>query len=578
MKPIDIDNVRYRCYPYNRQTIHKESIHPIGLDTEAYTTGRCFMIATSTGDVFRPEQFPACFFSRQYRGSTFVAYNLKYDEGALVQHLPMDNLQELRQHDSTVYEGFSYRVIASKCFTIRRGKNSIHIYDMLNFYLLKLEEAASIYLGEHKLEGNVKRYTREYVVEHWQEISSYCVQDARLVERLADVIIKRFESYGVYPRKLYSTAYVSFQYFRTHTPYVTVKKYWEKHKEVLQYSLWAYNGGKFEVTTKGAGYYYEYDIVSAYPFEIRNLIDISWARVVRESKYRRNAIYGFLKVKIKIPYEVATTTVVKRSGVNCYMVGEYETYISKQEYDYLISVNCDITILDAYWIHCDNRQYPYRQEIDRLAILKEGFKQEGNELDYHTIKILMNSLYGKMCQLIGKDKHYEASSCWNPIYAAVITANTRIRVSSYQSIHRSVVAVHTDSILSTEALNFPTEGTLGDMIYKTEGEGLVLGAGIYELGDKIKFRGMPGKTSLIETIRDTKKKFELPYIHAYTWREIAMRGWNLDMINRFQDLPKSLNINFDQKRLWLNDWQHWKEVLNRKVESSPLIYSSLLFS
>ncbi|MBA7573665.1 hypothetical protein ES708_15463 [subsurface metagenome] len=577
MKNININNIKYYCFTYNRQNTSKKSLEPIGLDTEAYTTGECFMIATSEGDVFRPEDFPACLFSRTYRGKHFVCYNLKYDSGAMLQGLPIENLEQLRSKDKTVYDGFTYSAIGYKSLTIRRGKNSVHFWDMLNFYQMRLEAAATLYLDSHKLDETVSMYTKSYVLENWVQISRYCVQDADLVRRLAEVIIKRFESYGVYPKKLYSVAYISYQYFRTHTPYVTVKKYWEKHKDLLQYALYAYAGGKFEVTQKGPGYYYEYDIVSAYPAEIRNLVDISWARVVKSSKYRRESVYGFLHVAVDIPFDLHTSTICKRHGVNVYAVGQYETYCTKQEYEYLTASGADVSIIEGYWIHVDNKQYPYRKEIDRLTELKHQFKKDGKELDYHTVKILMNSLYGKFVQLIKTGEGWKASSCWNPIYAAVITANCRIKVSNWQTIYNTITAVHTDSVISTAPLPFGKTGGIGELIYETEGEGVVLGAGIYEIGEKIKFRGYHGSLLLTELIRASNTKLQLTYEHAYTWREVAFRGWDSSKINLFEELPKVININFDQKRLWIDDWKNWREVLNRTVESYPLIYSKALF-
>ena len=577
MKNIRIESIKYRCFPYNRQNTKQKSIEPIGLDTEAYTSGKCFMIALSTGVVFLLEDFPACLFSRAYRGQHFVCYNLKYDSGALLQLLPIKNLEELRSTDKTEYEGYTYRAIAYKSLTVRKGNNSVHFWDMLGFYQLGLETAAALYLDEHKIEEDVKKYIPEYVKANWDSIAEYCVWDAELVRRLSEVIIKRFESYGVYPKKLYSIAYISYQYFRTHTSYVTVKKYWQRYKELLQFSLYAYAGGKFEVTQKGPGYYYEYDIVSAYPAEIRNLVDITWARVVQSSTYRKEAVYGFLKVRVQIPFDVSTPTICKRNGVNVYAVGEYSTYCTKQEYEYLTASGADVTIDEGWWIHVDNKQYPYRAEIDRLTELKHGFKATGAELDYHTVKILMNSLYGKFVQLIKTHTGWKASSCWNPIYAAVITANCRIKVSNLQMIHDTITAVHTDSVVSTAPLPYGLEGGIGDLIYETEGEGVVLGAGIYEIGKKIKFRGYHGSLQLTELIRASNTKLKLTYDHAYTWREVAFRGWDSSKINLFEELPKVININFDQKRLWIDDWQNWNEVLSRTVKSYPLIYSPALF-
>ncbi|GAG31173.1 unnamed protein product, partial [marine sediment metagenome] len=246
-------------------------------------------------------EFPDCLFTRRYRGKKFVAYNLGYDEGALLQNLSMSSLRVLRETGKVEHNGYKYSIISKKCLSIRRNNYTLHIFDVYNFYTGSLEYNAKKYLGESKIEMETKSFTPSYVRKSWGKVAEYCVKDAVLVKRLADKLIGIFEKYGVHPRKLYSTAYISYQYFKSHCKYVTVKRYWDDDKRVLQYALRAYNGGKFEVTTKGRGYFYEYDIISAYPQEIRNLVDIDHARVVLSGKYRKFAQYGFIRCKLKIP-------------------------------------------------------------------------------------------------------------------------------------------------------------------------------------------------------------------------------------------------------------------------------------
>lgn len=572
-----IDNVNYRCFPYNRTKINKDSIKPIGLDTEAYITGECFMIATSEGDVFQPEQFPDCMFTRKYRGQSFVCYNLKYDMGAFLQRVPERRLNVLRRIGWCFYKGFAYVAIANKCLTIRKGKNAIHIYDLYNFYNMSLQRASEVYLNDKKIDVQTIHFWPFYVSLYWSKISRYCCRDANLCCRLAFILIRRFERYGVYPKKLFSVAYISYQYFRQKTPYVIVKRYWEHEKEVLRYAMESYNGGKFEVTEKGTGYYYEYDIVSAYPFEISNLLNISWARVVREKNYRKNAVYGFIRCKIDIPFGVYSPVVMKRGELNTYPVGQFERTITKAEYEYLIGQGADIQIIDAYWLHLDNRQYPYRREIKRLARLKKQFKLDHKDLDYATIKILMNSLYGKFIQLIDKGDHYNAGSNWNPIYGSIITSNCRIRMSDFQSTHSDIVAVHTDSVIAKKPLLLEDVHGLGSMVHECSGQGVILGSGIYQIGDKVKFRGFPLKTPLSELCHNGNKTMTVKSNHAYTWREVIYRGWSNTLINRFELIDKKVHINFDQKRFWINDWNSFKEIENRNVESLPLIYNTFSY-
>jgi len=566
---IKIQNVRYKPARFIRQSEHTESIKVIGIDTEAFTTGKCFMICTSYGDVFLPSQYPDCFFTRKYRGVNFVAYNLKYDSGALLQHLPLKHLQELQKHDETEFNGYTYKVIANKLLSVRKGKNTFHIYDMLNFYNMSLDNASKEYLNKSKKEISTKNFTPEYLKAHYEEIAEYCIQDAVLVKELAELIIQRFESFGVYPRKLYSVAYASWQYFKNNCPWIHVKRYWYGKREVLNYAMQSYNGGKFEVTEKGTGYYYEYDIVSAYPNEIANLIDIRKARIKHSRRYIKEAVYAFLKCKMQIPFNVFSPIAVNDGKVNYYPIGIFEKVITLNEYKYLISQGVNIDILDGYWFLVDKIRYPYKTRIIELMEYKHKFKLEGNKVDYHTVKIFLNAFYGKLVQLIDKEEYLEAGSSWNPIFGSIITANTRLRVTELQQKYPSIIAVHTDSVISTKPLPFQKTGELGEMTYECEGNGVILGSGIYQIGTKSKLRGFESKTPLLELLPRKGKYLKTNKVRPYTWREIAHRSLDTALINKFENIDRKLHINFDTKRIWLNDYADYKEVKQRNVESIP---------
>lgn len=567
---VRISDVVYNYTHINNSRKKTTSIKVIGIDTEADDKGRCFLIATSEFDFWEPHETFTKFFSRRYRGCNFVSYNLKYDEGAILQVLDMESLEELRIEGKCEFEGYVIKSIPSKMLSVRRGKNTVHIYDMYNFYGGSLNYNAKKYLGEEKEDIDTKTFTSDIIKRRYCEIAWYCIKDAVLVEKLGNLIISKFEKFGVYPQKLYSTAYISYQYFQKSCNYITVKRFWEEDKKLIQYAMYSYNGGKFEVTEKGTGHYYEYDIVSAYPYEIANLIDISNSRVVWSNKYRRFATYGFIYCKMKIPDNVYSPVPIKYGTVNIYPTGEIETYITKSEYEYLINQGVDITIINAVWMHIDKKIYPYKKEIEKLVRMKQNIDKEKDALDYHTIKIFLNSLYGKMVQLIKMKKNYIASNCWNPIYASIITANCRLKVTSMQQMFPDIIAVHTDSLISKSELPIECGRNLGQWDFEVSGQGYIVGSGIYQIGDKTKFRGFRMKNSLIELMNCRKKYIELESVRPYTWKEVVFHNWEKEMINRFSKVEKKLNINFDKKRIWLNDYKYFNEIFLRNVESLPL--------
>lgn len=574
-----INNIWYTGRPIDRSAFKKQpkSISVIGIDTEAYTDGVCFMIATSDGCVFEYDDFPQCMFTRRHKNKTFVAYNLGYDMGHFIKWLPHEKIKELWAKDSCEYNGYKVKAIRKKFLRITRNKkDSITFYDMLNFYKgagidgsSSLEKVAENILGEHKLDIETKKFSRRYVKKHWDELAAYCVQDAVLVKRLADRIIKQFEEWGVYPRALYSTAYVTYQYFSRNTKYVTVKRFWDNNRMLLDYAMQAYNGGKFEVTRKGRDYYYEYDIVSAYPYEIANLIDISTARVVQRTDHDNSAVYAFIKCLIDIPTHIYSPIATKYGPVNIYPVGRFVKTITKNEYEYLVKLGCNIQIIDGYYLYTGSLTKPYNRKIMELFEYKKQYKKSGDKLLYHTIKILLNSLYGKFVQIVKMPEYWKTSTCWNPIYGAVITANTRLRVSEMQQKYPSVVAVHTDSIISHKKLDIPLGKELGDWDYETEGDGMILGSGIYQVGDITKCRGFHLTTPLLELCKCRRGRKRLYGHKSLSWREAAFRGVDTAMINRFIKDNKWLNVSFDKKRTWVNDYRTFSQALKRRVYSIP---------
>lgn len=533
------------------------------------------MVATSEGDVFDLHSFPEALFTRAYRDRTFVVYNLKYDSGALLQRLPRKALNELRESQECEWNGYKFKTIGYKCLTIRRGKHAIHIYDMYGFFLTSLEKAAQTFLGRGKLDIETKTFTRTYVRQNWDRISNYCVQDAALVRDLALKLITYFEDFGVFPQKLYSTAYVSWTYFRTHCPYIHVKRYWDHDRDVLRFAVAAYNGGKFEVTRKGRGSFYEYDIVSAYPYEISNLVDIRKARVVRDARYRARAAYSLYDITTNLPFNLNSPVVVKSRNLCTFPVGIINRVVTKGEYEYLIAHGADVKINKAVHLIVENPTFPYREEILKLMEQKNRYKRESDVMRYHTVKIFLNSLYGKMAQLIEDRGKLKAGAAWNPIYAGEVTARCRLRVTEMQQKYKSIVAVHTDSIISTQPLDIEMGSELGEWEFSKSGEGVILGTGIYQIGEKSRFRGYPTKKPLLELMPKQGKTMSANRIAAISWRETVFRNESLRMINRFVSVDKHIRVDFDTKRLWLDDWRDYSDVGKRVVESLPLVLVDL---
>jgi len=251
--------------------------------------------------------------------------------------------------------------------------------------------------------------------------------------------------------------------------------------------------------------------------------------------------------------------------------------ITKEEYEYLLSIDIQPHIEKAVWIFVKTKRYPYRKTIDTLFKIKAKYKNS-DKMIYNASKIIMNSFYGKTVQCIKQpDGSIHAGPGWNPVYGAIITANTRIKVTKIQNLLQDqCLAVHTDSVITTTPIpdRFLRPG-LGNFEYVTEGNSIIIACGMYQIGNTCAFRGfIPKKDDTWETLLTrfkNRKTLPLSSIRVESWVESMAKNHGLESINVFSRMPKRIALNCDTKRVWFRDVKA-RDLLNDLETSIPKIY------
>jgi len=563
----------------------------LGIDSEAYTTGVPFMLCTSRGEYFDPKDSPFCFFTDAFWDGliashvNFVVWNLKYDSGAILYHLPQTFLhffwetgKATYEYDDTVYK---FQYVPHKLLRISCRKRIVNFWEISQFYRSSLDNAAEIYLNENKLGMTTKNFSLRYVEIHWKLLLRYCIRDADLTARLGIYLVDKLEEFGITASSLYSSASISFKYFCSRTSVVTAWRFWEDDRKALALASDAYEGGKFEVTTRGKFTGIEYDISSAYPYEIANLVDISSATTVHTTEYQPKAVYGFLDCTIthNTPAHIPCGPMVE--GVRIYPNGTFRQTITAPEYLYLRSIGINPIVHDAVWFFVKRKRHPYRKIVMDLFKIKSSMKSKDRML-YNIVKVVLNGFYGKMAQSIEQpDGSVLVGSGWNPVYASYITALTRIKVTKIQNLMKSdCLAVHTDSVIVKRPLppEIPTDNALGNFGFVTEGPGILVACGMYQIGDHPPaFKGFKAKngetwTSILS--RYPRRK-TIPYkiIHVESWLEAQAKNHPSSCINVFEKSKKRMVLNCDKKRLWPSPIRA-VDLLESQQDSLPKIFMS----
>jgi hypothetical protein len=587
----DFDLIVFRKPDFSRKGALIKFIK--GLDTEAYDTGEPFLCCFEDGGEVDLKDFPACFFERpELVNQHYGVYNLKYDSGAILYYLPKEILKELWEIGfvSHEYKNVKYHIeyIPHKSLVVKKGfRNYIRVWDIAQYYKMSLEKASFRYLGKHKDDIETKSFSRTYVKKNIDKIRKYCRMDAVLVSELANYLKDKLAEFGIKTSALYSGASLSLRYYADRGSICTAYRFFKQKAELVKFAMDAYEGGKFEVTARG--YYplaYEYDITSAYPSEIMRLLDLTIARVEYGRKYRPDADYGFLKVIIDNTPGKYLPCGIKRKQLRIYPAGVYSLNCTKQEYDFITGeLNIDVTIIAAYWLFCPVKVPIYKGRTEKIFALKSKYKNNDAML-YSVTKIMANSFYGKAVQLIENYKgEYVAGQGFNPLYGAIITANTRINVSRLQNLYgENCMAVHTDSVIMKCKLDEKyITGGIGGFEYVTEGECIIIACGQYSINDKSAYKGFvperikDGDEERIESWKEILRrnpenyKIKYPIRKTESWYEAMAKGEkHYDKINLFYDDTKIIDLNGDMKRNWPKLFKA-KDFLCRNQESYPLI-------
>jgi len=577
--------------PHKLRIIENKPIN--GLDTETLK-GYSKLLADSTGDFLLDGDINDILYyltKRKFENAYNFFFNLNYDTNAILKFLDKSQLVELKEENETYHNQYKIVYIPKKLLAISRGKHSYNYYDVAQFFNGSLNKNAKTYLDLDKYQNSYKEIDGAVLgnsLEFWENnipmIIEYCINDCVLTKKLGELLHKTVKkAIGINPKTYMSKASLSKTYSKKiiKLPITQLLP-----NGVLNYSFNAYSGGRFEIIEKGnVGICSLFDIKSAYPYYIRNLIDINKGKWKFVKSLNENADLGYYLVKVSVKYnKISPISTYAKDYTLVYPIMDCFKYMTKNE---LLSYEkfIDYEVIDGWEFYAEEYIYPFRNFIDTLFELKN--KTDKKDFKYSLYKILMNGEYGLFYEKIKQnDGTYKAGELFNPIYATEITANTKIQIfqKALEDIN-NVVGFATDSVLFKGKPDLKTGNNLGDWEMEKCGETLVLKSGMYKIGDKIQSRGMK-KTENLKTPNGEFKNIidyitKMPMLTSYpvtlnnplSFRKVIQmhKKYSMDDINIFTPEIYNIDINKDIKRIWDSEFLGGFELLEKSINSSPLI-------
>ncbi len=583
-------NGRYRNY---------KNINVIGLDTETIG-GYCRLLCDSEGRHLYIEDLKKqgikdilnFLTNKKYRNSINFFYNVRYDFQSLIKYLNPKQLFDL-YHNGVVgidYNGYEMEVsyIPKKSFQIRYRKRNYMFFDISQFFNYgTLDEVSYKYLHLKKtgkdLDIELVGSSESYWGKHYNEILEYCINDAKLTKLLGEWYLKIMQKLPLNIRSRYwfSSAYLAEYWLRNNCFIPTLKNIPE---EVIYYAYQSYHGGRFEVLSRGSlGYCYHYDINSAYPYHISQLLDISNGKWVKKDYVPDGVDYGFIK-GIYIGNEdniIEPVMVYDKHALGVFPHFTGETIITLDEYNLIKKFDLgEFKIIDGWFFYSNTPLNPF-YKIKKLYEYRNILKKEKNDLELG-IKVIINSVYGKFFEKrkSGMTGEWFTGKLFNPIYASIITSRTRCQIFelAYDNVNK-VVSFATDSIITTKKIKVKESDELGGWKMDREGECVVIGSGVYKIGDKERTRALSGISAkkvleygAIKGVKSTRVKIKTK--HVVTLGEVINHNqlYEYSDLNLFKKVIRKLDCNFDKKRNWYDEFKCFKEVFETRIDSEPWSY------
>jgi len=603
MTKTTFENIIFPTQKYRIREMGKPK--PVrAFDTETYR-GRAFLLCDSDGNAYEIKDTLDALevlANNRFNRSINFFFNIDFDVRAILSYLPKEILTDLYVLNEVEVGEYYIYYIPRKFLKVRKGKRGVSYFDLYQFVNCSLEKACSKYLNLHKTDiGETHWESKEWIEENYEKIVYYCKNDARITAKLGEFVRDLFFKMGVDFNKPYSVASISAQYFSRYMPTVAFFL-----PQMQRYAYNAYRGGRFECFQRG--YFsnaYKFDIHSAYPYAMSQLPDVANGRWrFYTDKVPENAELGFLRTDVVVREEKISLLPEKQKSLVVYpRMCRHNYFMTLQEYERAKEKeNIYVKFKDGWFYFPATRDRPFR-DIQRLYELKEQYKKDNNPLAL-TVKIILNSIYGKTIEVITawekkktsedkkevssvlaeiRDKYkrvYKAGKLFNPAYASFITSFTRNQVYDEMIKEKShAIACFTDCIVTTKDY-IKTSKALGGWELEKEGSAIILGSGVYQfLTENSKSFHMRGfrinsKKSLYDLLLENEDKDYIPLkqtfalsLGKYLFHSNFADGYYL---NEFVNFEKQLNINFDQKRHWFSQFQTCSDVLNQSHLSITL--------
>jgi DNA polymerase type B, organellar and viral len=429
----------------------------------------------------------------------YLGYGLSYDTNMWLRDMPNEHVDRLLETGKLRYRQFSIEWVERKYMTIRAYGKTRTVYDVLAFFQVPfvspnpslVKGACDAWLPECADEFEFVRFMKDlrgqFAGVPDEQIERYTYIECELLGKLMRKFIDALKACDVRPNALYGPGAVAAAYLQA----MRVKSFMAPLDEPLAtLARTSYFGGRFDAAMFGwLTNVYQNDIKSAYPSIARYLpclAHAAWEHLSGHVDYRLIAQHGMYHVVWNVPPESHWGPFPHRTSTGLIYypydgAGWYHADEVKAAIEWYGEDAINVTEGWALTPACDHRPFAF---IDSLYALRKQLESAGNYDQGIVIKLILNSLYGKLAQQVGARKDQAPPfQCF--FWAGAITAGTRAEILRAISMSPDkVISIATDGIVVTEELDLEYGEELGEWDVKKLSAFAQISNGVYHAVDE----------------------------------------------------------------------------------------------
>lgn len=319
---------------------------------------------------------------------------------------------------------------------------------------------------------------------------------------------------------------------------------------------------------------WDYDIQSAYPYQMRKLANFKnlgagrWEKVSDFIPDHKDGMLGIFQAFYATESDFHPVIFKDFQGRNFTPTGEYPCFLTWNKMEFIKYHKLgEIKVVDG-WVWKPNSPVsrPLYRPIEELY----KKKNQATGIEREVIKRVMVGIYGKLGETLKYNASTPFGEFFNPCWRAEVENNTHLRVMHFCMQNKIVpVSITTDGVLTDKEINIIPSTKIGEWKLDSVTKGLVFGSGCIALQGKQKEGDFSlNYDELLERIIKDKeiKEITIEKEGFVTIGEAIERNI-MDKLGEFEVDKRSIILNNDIKRIYPNEPENFGMLLCSQYDS-----------